>query len=146
MAVALAYRKERYGLTDEQAKDQKACTALGRACLRNFINETEYRAGERYLALWEAELKAVKAPVGLAKAGQAGSGGDVVSEDYIDWTIRAIAAYEVAKGWLDDIGLRAVVDTVVMAGTECDAVTSPYLKRGLAHLAKRMGIEVEVAA
>ncbi len=146
MAVALAYRQTVYGLTDEQARDQKACTALGRACLRSYINETEYRAGERYLALQEAELKAIKAPVGLAKAGTPGSGGDLVSEDYITWTIRAIAAYEVAKGWLDDVGLRAIVDAVAIAGTECDAATAAYLKRGLAHLAKRMGLELEAAA
>lgn len=145
-AVGLAYRENHYGLTPDQASHEKACTALGRAYLRRYITEEQLRAGERYLELKNAELNAIKAPAGLAKGGTGGTGGDLVTDEYIEWAIRAVAVYEVAKAWLDDIELRAVVDAVALDDHECDEVTAPYLRRALAHLVKRMGIDQMVAA
>lgn len=153
--VALAYREKQYGLPPDLAGHEKACTVLGRLWLQSArlkdgdsrkVTTAMREAGERYLALKQNERKALQAPDGLAKTGEGGSGGDIVTEDYIDWATRAVTLYEVAKGWLDDINVRAIVDHVVLADNECDAEALPYLVRGLSHLVKRMGIEAEVEA
>lgn len=142
--VALAYRQQQYGLNAEQAAHEKACTVLGRLWLTKKISLPLREAGERYLALKQNARKAIQAPDDLAKTGMKGGGGDIVGEDYISWAIRAVAAYEVARGWLDDIDVRSIVDRVVIENEECgDPGSLSELWKGLAYLAKRMGVDTE---
>lgn len=145
--VAIEARVRHTGLPPDLASHEQAGTALGRLWLRTShlkdddplkITTPMREAGERYLELRNAALRAIKAPIGLAKSGDAGTGGDLVTEDYIEWAIAAVARYEVAKAWLgNQVGL---VESVIIDDRECQPYEVPLLADTLTYLAQRMGI------
>ena len=99
-AVALAARRRVLGLSVELAGHEKAATVLGRLWLAGDIAESLRDAGERYLEIHNEAMRALKAPMGLAVSGVAGSAGDQVSEDYVAWARRAVERYEILKNTL----------------------------------------------
>lgn len=136
--VAIEARVRHTGLPPDLASHEQAGTALGRLWLRGEITAPMREAGERYLELRNAALRAIKAPVGLTKSGDAGAGGDLVTEDYVAWAISAVARYEVARAWLGNrVGL---IESVVIDDRECQPYEVPLLADALTYLAQRMGI------
>lgn len=133
--TVLAYRQARYGLTEAQAKDQRAATELGRLCLSGAITQAMYDAGVQYLELHDEMLRAIKAPVGLRKTNASGDGGDMVSEDYVTWAIGAVAKWKVfeMKGW-------PCMQMVVIDDQPTTEGITNELRVALAILAKRFGI------
>jgi len=128
------------GLPPDLAGHELAGTSIGRLWLAGKITTLQREAGDQYMALRAAMLRAIKAPDGLAATDGRGAPGDLVTDNYVAWAVAAVARYKVVRGWLCDAALAAVVDSVVVDGRECDEATLPYLVRGLQVLADRMGI------
>jgi len=138
MRVALEARQRVYGVSADDASQPEAGTVLGRLKLSGAITETMYEAGKRYLELYQAYLKALKAPTGLAKGSGSASEAEA-SEEYVEWAIRAVAHYEVMKAALEDMGWgRHVHSLVVHDNPEMWCIQS---YAGLGFLARKMGFE-----
>lgn len=133
--VAISYRMQRYGLSEDQAKDEHAATELGRLWLLRQISEPEREAGERYLELYEEHLRAIKAPVGLRKSTAGGSSSDEASLDYVDWVIGAVAKWKVFR--TNSIALQLVVIEDQPVGGMLVLVE---LRLALQNLAERFGL------
>lgn len=156
MRVALEARQRVYDLperwTDERGKvltreevaaTEYAGTVLGRLYLNGVITSTMHEAGKRYLELYQAYLKALKAPTGLAKGNGSANEADA-SDDYVDWAIRAVAHYEVIKAALNDYSRasRVAVELLVLREVEDEGgYLSGMLISGLTFLARKMGLE-----
>jgi len=142
MRVALEARQRVYGVSADDASQPEAGTVLGRLKLSGAITETMYEAGKRYLELYQAYLKALKAPTGLAKGSGSASEADA-SEEYVEWAIRAVAHYEVMKAALEDeVGIRGrMVFELIVIDDGPLAQASITLQVGLSFLARKMGFE-----
>jgi len=140
--VALEARQRINGLSADKAADPHASTALGRLWLSSAITTPMREAGERYLKLHDAAMKAIKAPVGLRVSNMAGDGGDVVTEAYEEWAIKAVAHYEVMKAALQDMGAfyRVTVEAVVIQDSPPPKIVERHLRAGLELLAEKMGL------
>lgn len=138
--TVLAYRQARYGLTEAQAKDQRAATELGRLCLSGAITQAMYDAGVQYLELHDEMLRAIKAPVGLRKTNAGGDGGDNASFEYIEWAVAAVAKWKVfrMRGW-------PCVQLVVIDDQPPTEGMLAELRVALTILAKRFGIVAHLA-
>ena len=103
-AEAIALRMRVFGLSEKDARDQKAATYVGRLCLAgrrattDGITEAQYEAATEYLAAYANFQKAVKSPNALRSGSGGGDEGE--SPDYADRCRRWIAKYE---------GIRAAV-------------------------------------
>jgi hypothetical protein len=53
MSVAIEARRRHFGVTAEQAKDERLGTALGRLAFRELISETQYQAGVAFAELYQ---------------------------------------------------------------------------------------------
>lgn len=139
MQTVIDYRMQRYGLSEAQAKHQCAATELGRLWLSGRITTDQREAGERWLELHDEMLRAIKAPVGLRKTNLSGDGGDLTTDEYIEWAIGAVAKWKVfeMKGWPC---LPHVVIADQPAGEMLDE-----LRMALTILAKRFGIVAQLA-
>lgn len=85
--VALDARRRHLGLTQEQAKDQKAGSFIGYLNLighEDGLSDEQYEAATSYLGLREAYMRAIKAP-GRAIDGEHGIPGSDVTDAYEDW-------------------------------------------------------------
>lgn len=95
---AFALRQRMFGLSEQDARDQKAATYVGRLSLANRknnadgITEAQYNAAQDYLKAYEAFQRAIKSPDAL-RAGEGAAGGPE-SEGYADWCHRAVARFE----------------------------------------------------
>lgn len=82
-AEARAVRIRMFGLSEVDARDQKAATYIGRLCLAgrknttDSITETQYEAAQRYLNAYIAFQRAVGSPDSLRE----GRGGGTTIED-----------------------------------------------------------------
>jgi hypothetical protein len=87
-----------FGLTEKEARDQKASTYVGRLCLAGTrsnsdgITQAQYEAATAYLEAYANFQKALKSPNAL----QTGSGGASGAEGpgYETWCQRAVAKWE----------------------------------------------------
>ncbi len=140
MQAVIDYRMARYGLSEAQARHQRAETELGRLYLTGRIGELAYLAGEQYRELHDDMLRAIKAPIGLRKTNATGDGGDMVSETYVEWAIAAVAKWKVfeMKGWPC---LQHVIIEDRPVGSMMDE-----LRMALTMLAKRFGIMHQLEA
>jgi hypothetical protein len=141
--VVLEARQRVLGVSPEDAAQPEAGTVLGRLKLAGTIRESEYEAGKRYLELYQAYLKALRAPTGLVVAGKSTSEPDV-TEDYVEWATRAVAHYEVMKSALED--QVATYGRIVVEGACIDNIPVPNvnmltLRIALEFLARKMGFE-----
>lgn len=100
-ADAIALRMRVFGLTEKEARDQKAATYVGRLCLAGIrkstdgINEAQYDAAQAYLAARHDFQRAVKSPDALAVGAGGASGPE--GPGYEQWCKRAIAKWEGIK-------------------------------------------------
>lgn len=142
--IVLLARQRIHGLTADQAKDPLAETLLGRLFLTNKISEFERRAGETFRDWHGAAMKALKAPDALAKGGGKSADGDLVSDDYVEWAMRAVARWEVAKDWLMQANRYSQAEVLRVCIDQTPARSMTLLSYGLSYLAKRMGIGEQV--
>jgi hypothetical protein len=88
-------RMRLFGLSEKDARDQKAATVIGRLCLTREISQGQYDAAMAYLDLYDAYKRAIKAPDGLRNG--TGAGGDVADTDaYAQWCRTTIARHDAA--------------------------------------------------
>lgn len=93
--VALEARRRIWGLTEKEAKDQKAGTVIGRLNLlgrEDGLSNSQYDAAIQYIELRAAYLRAISAP-GRMTDGDAGSGSSHTDE-YEQWVRDTVEAYE----------------------------------------------------
>ena len=138
--VATEARQRVYGLSPANAAHEKAGTVLGRLWLSGDITEPMRQAGERYLEIYEAAMKAINAPVGL-RTRTAGDSGDVVTEEYEEWAIAAVARYRTIKNDLIADGSHSAVHMVAVEDTQpCLPIMVRLMSQGLARLVVMLGI------
>lgn len=100
-AEAIATRQRLFGLSEQDARDQKAATYVGRLCLAGSKNTTDgitqaqYEAAQEYLRAYEAFQRAVKSPDALRTG--TGGGDQPESEGYAEWCEKAIKRFEGVK-------------------------------------------------
>lgn len=100
-AEGIALRQRVFGLSEQDARDQKAATYIGRLCLAGRKNTTEgitesqYEASQAYLRAYEAFQRALKSPDAL-RTGE-GVGVAMESEDYAEWCKKKIKEFEKIK-------------------------------------------------
>lgn len=84
-----------FGLTEQDARDQKASTFIGRLQLTRVISTQQYDAALDYAAIVSAARRAIAAPDGLRDSG--GVGGDRGdTAEYAAWCAKAIEKREEA--------------------------------------------------
>jgi hypothetical protein len=94
----IALRMRVFGLTEKEARDQKAATYIGRLCLAGHRNSTDgisrdqYDAAQAYLEAHQNFKRAVKSPDALA-SGNGGASG-LEGADYENWCKRAVTKWE----------------------------------------------------
>lgn len=87
-----------FGLSEEDARDQKAATVIGRLYLTGELGKRPYSdhmwdAAQRLMELREAYKRAIKAPDALRNT--VGAGGNAPETDaYASWCRNAIRQYE----------------------------------------------------
>lgn len=97
-AEAIALRMRVFGLTEKEARDQKASTYVGRLCLAGIrnstdgISEAQYDAAMAYLEAQQNFKRAVKSPDALSTGNGGASGPD--GAGYDSWCQRAINKWE----------------------------------------------------
>ena len=96
-ADAIALRQRMFGISEQDARDQKAATYIGRLCLggrkktTDGITEAQYEAAQEYLRCYHAFQRAVKSPDAL-RSGEGISLG-IESEGYADWCKDKVERY-----------------------------------------------------
>lgn len=97
-AEAIALRMRVFGLTEKEARDQKAASYVGRLCLAGLRNSTDgvsqvqYDAAQAYLEARQNFKRAVKSPDALATGSGGASGAE--GPGYEQWCRRAVAKWE----------------------------------------------------
>lgn len=97
-ADAIALRMKVFGLTEKEARDQKASTYVGRLCLAGMRSTTDgittpqYDAAVAYREAYEEFQRAVKSPNALASGNGGASGSE--GPGYEQWCNRAVAKWE----------------------------------------------------
>lgn len=88
-------RMRHHGLTEANARDQKAASFVGRLNLSGAITQQQYDASVEYLRIYGAYKRAIKAPDALRESGGiSGDHGD--SDSYDRWCKTVIAKYDAA--------------------------------------------------
>jgi hypothetical protein len=88
-------RMRLFGLSETDARDQKASTFVGRLQLTKAISQAQYDAAQEYLGIREAYQRAIKSPDALRSSGGGGSQGE--SATYATWCKRAVERYDAAE-------------------------------------------------
>lgn len=90
-------RMKMYGLSEQDARDQKAATFVGRMNLtdkKSLISNAQYDAAVEFLAIYDKYKRAISAPDALKQSG--GVTGGASGEDYERWCSGAKARYNAA--------------------------------------------------
>lgn len=93
--VALDARRRHYGLTRDQAKDQKAGTFIGRLNLegrRDGLSNDQYEAACQFLSLYQAYQRSIQSP-GRPLDSESGMGFAEITEAYEEWADRTRQSY-----------------------------------------------------
>jgi len=88
-------RMRLFGLSEKDARDQKASTFVGRLQLTKVMSQAQYDAAQEYLSIREAFQRAVKSPDALRSSSGGGDQGE--SDTYTDWCKGAVRRYEAAQ-------------------------------------------------
>jgi hypothetical protein len=94
---AIATRMRVFGLTEQDARDQKAATYVGRLYLTGQLGKKPYSdymwdAAQSYLTAYEHFQRAVKSPDALRTG--VGGGDEGESETYARWCVAAVRKWE----------------------------------------------------
>lgn len=90
-------RMRMFGLSEKDARDQKAATFIGRMNLtdkKTLISDAQYDAAIEFLAVYDRYKRALAAPDALKQSGGVAGGGS--SEEYERWCDNAKAKYVAA--------------------------------------------------
>lgn len=88
-------RMRLFGLTEADARDQKAASFIGRLNLQKIISAPQYDAAVEYLRVYGAYKRAIKAPDALRSSdGVGGDHGD--TESYERWCKTVVAKHTAA--------------------------------------------------
>jgi hypothetical protein len=87
-------RMRMFGLSEADARDQKAATFIGRLQLTKVLSQPQYDAAQQFLSVYEAYQRAIKAPAALRSSAGGGDQGE--SESYARWCRGAIDRYDAA--------------------------------------------------
>jgi len=88
-------RMRLFGLTEKDARDQKASTFIGRLQLTKAVSQAQYDAAQTWLEVREHYQRAIKSPDALRSSGGGGDGGE--SPSYASWCQQAIKRYDAAQ-------------------------------------------------
>jgi hypothetical protein len=97
-AAGIALRMKVFGLSEADARDQKAATYVGRLCLAgrkattDGVTEAQYEAAMAYREAYEAFQRAVKSPDALRTGNGSSGGGE--GPEYAGWCQRSIARWD----------------------------------------------------
>ena len=153
--VALNARQRIFHLGEQNAKDPLAETVLGRLYLtrgwdgKRLITGEQREAGEKLLEIHTGVARALHVPRGLSKTDSkpsfewelaAGDEKDQQQADYTEWATRLVTKWELAKDWLQQVGRYEAVEVLRVAIADQPPKNLDALRRGLAYLAKRLGI------
>lgn len=87
-------RMRLFGLSEKDARDQKASTFIGRLQLTKAVSQAQYDAAQTWLEVREHYQRAIKSPDALRSSGGGGDGGE--SASYPAWCQQAIKRYDAA--------------------------------------------------
>lgn len=88
-------RMRLFGLTEKDARDQKASTFVGRLQLTKAISQAQYDAAQQWLQVREQYQRAIKSPDALRSSGGGGDSGE--SPNYASWCRQSIKRYDAAQ-------------------------------------------------
>jgi hypothetical protein len=94
---AILLRMKMFGLSEKDARDQKAATFIGRLNLTDkkaLISNAQYDAATAFLEVYDKYKRAIGAPDALKQSG--GVGGGESTDEYASWCQRAKANYDAA--------------------------------------------------
>lgn len=94
---AILLRMKMFGLSEQDARDQKAGTFIGRMNLMDkkaLISNAQYDAAVEFLEVYDKYKRAIGAPDATKQSG--GVGGGESNEDYARWCQNAKAKYDAA--------------------------------------------------
>lgn len=91
-------RMRRYNLSEQDARDQKSSTVIGRFYLHGDLTEAEYQAGAKLAADSAAYARCLHSPRGMGSAEHRSSSGDEAA--YIEYVAKVRNRYE---GALDSV-------------------------------------------
>jgi hypothetical protein len=98
-AEPIAVRMRMFGLTEPQARDQKAATFVGRLCLMGTrtggISDGQYDAALEYKLQNDAYRRAISAPDSLANATRSGGEGD--PDEHVRWCRVVTAKFKASE-------------------------------------------------
>jgi len=87
-------RMRLFGLSEKDARDQKASTFVGRLQLTKAISQAQYDAAQTWLEVREQYQRAIKSPDALRSSGGGGDAGE--GPNYASWCQQAIKRYDAA--------------------------------------------------
>lgn len=160
-ADPIAVRMRLFGLTEVDARDQKAESVIGRLLMRSRqmgdkaggITEGQYEAAAEYRKQCEAYRRALSAPDSLRNTAK-GSGIDRDEDDHARWCRNVIAKFEASKRAvmaaqceIDNRGLTliAALDYLVLRNEYHQHLVGD-VRVALNALARHYGLEVKKAA
>jgi hypothetical protein len=85
-------RMRLFGLSEQDARDQKASTFIGRLQLTKALSQAQYDAAQEYLRLREAYQRAIKSPDALRSSSGGGDEGE--SPTYAAWCKAVIGKWD----------------------------------------------------
>lgn len=137
-------RQRIYGLTDEQSAHQDGGTVQGRMWLRKQITREQCDAADRYVEKHSRAMAAIKAPASLKVSNRAGDGGDLITEEYVEWAVRAVAEYRILRQAVIDVDKAAESALDMMVINQQDHSDDPDMvaavRFGLAILVDKLGL------
>jgi hypothetical protein len=114
-----------FGLSEKDARDQKAETPIGRMQLRGDLSTPQYEAAQEVIRLREAFQRAVKSPDAMRSSGGGGDQGE--SATYAAWCKGAIKKYEDAvKALMAEQSLHAHRGSNFMAAIDYMVYRNEY--------------------
>lgn len=139
-AVGIEARMRHFGIPEDMASHEKAGSILGLLHLQGLISEPLREAGENLVEWHQSMIQAIQAPDTLASGG-GGGGGDSSSPEYVEWATAAVARWEAGRAWLMKKGCWRVFHFTVLGRHYPGPDDTAVLRRGLAYVAARMGLD-----
>ena len=93
-------RMRMFGLSEKDARDQKAASFIGRLQLTKVINHSQYDAAIAFFDIHDNYKRAISAPDGMKSSGGVGGGGG--TDAHAAWCRGAILRYDRAVAAVQD--------------------------------------------
>lgn len=89
-------RMRLFGLSEADARDQKASTFVGRLRIMNVLSQPQYEAAVQFFTLHDRYKRAIAAPDGFKSSG--GAGGGEETDSHAAWCRSMIVQHDKAIG------------------------------------------------